>query len=130
MRKLTSELGLEDHVRFLGSVADVTKPLSLFDVGVLTSQSEGFSNSLLEYMALEVPIVATNVGGNVELLRGTGNYLIDDGDSDALADRILELAADPERRRAIGRENRQIVLNKFAWDVVGEAWDDYYRSMS
>ena len=129
MKNLTSELGLEDRVRFLGSVADVTKPLSLFDVGVLTSQSEGFSNSLLEYMALEVPIVATNVGGNVELLRGTENYLIDDGDVDALADRILALAADPDRRKVIGRENREIVLKKFAWEVVGDDWDKYYRSL-
>ena len=129
MKNLTGELGLEDDVRFLGSVADVTKPLSLFDVGVLTSESEGFSNSLLEYMALEVPIVATNVGGNVELLRGTWNALIEEGDEDALADRIVELAADPDRRRAIGRENRDIVLNTFAWDVVGEAWDEYYRAL-
>jgi glycosyltransferase involved in cell wall biosynthesis len=67
-QQLIDELGLTHNVRLLGSVTDVPAFLATLDVAVLPSRAEGLSNALMEYMAAGRPIVATDVGGNGELL--------------------------------------------------------------
>lgn len=67
-RQLIDELGIADNVRLLGPVTDVPSFLATLDLAVLPSRAEGLSNALMEYMAAGRPIVATDVGGNGELL--------------------------------------------------------------
>ena len=62
-RDLASKLGLERDCFFIGRCDDIAELLWVSDIGVLTSKAEGFSNSILEYMAAELPVVATDVGG-------------------------------------------------------------------
>ena len=63
LRQLAGETGVGNRLQLLGSVADVSEFLEGLDVAVLASRAEGLSNSLLEYMAAGLPIVATHVGG-------------------------------------------------------------------
>lgn len=66
------DYGLEDVIRLSGAAEDVRPYLAAFDIAVLCSHAEGFSNSLLEYMACGVPVIATDVGGNREALGSFG----------------------------------------------------------
>ena len=69
LENLISELKLQDHVRFLGRVSDLSAHFGSVDIFALPSRSEGFSNALIEAMASEIPVVATDVGGNGEAIK-------------------------------------------------------------
>ncbi len=95
-RRLAHECGIEDRLELLGHVHDIPAFLSRLDVAVLTSHSEGLSNALLEYMAAGRPIVATAVGGNVELIEDNVNgLLVPPNDPAAVAQAIDRLLGDP-----------------------------------
>lgn len=82
--------GLTDRVEFAGEVQDPAAEIRTFAVGVLCSESEGFSNAIIEYLACGVPVVCTNVGGNAEIVRdGYNGYLVPVGDSSRLAAAIV-----------------------------------------
>ena len=95
MRRLMCECGIEDHCTLQGSVSDIPALLAELDVAVLLSRSEGSSNALLEYMAAGRPIVATAVGGNVELIEhGVHGLLVPPEDPRSAADAVCRLLAD------------------------------------
>jgi len=119
LQVLTQSLGLRENMRFLGASRDVASFLKMSDVFCLASRSEGFSNALLEAMACNLPCVATNVGGNAEAIEdGRSGFLVNSGDVDALADRILTLLRQPERAREMGRESRRIVEARFTMPTM------------
>jgi glycosyltransferase involved in cell wall biosynthesis len=101
------QYGLEDRFYLAGQQTDVLPYLAAMDIGVLSSLAEGFSNSLLEYMASGLPAVATEVGGNREALEGTG-ILVPPDDPEALANAILELRS-AALREQLGLAARQRV---------------------
>jgi glycosyltransferase involved in cell wall biosynthesis len=95
-----SELGLDNHVKFVGFVAEEEKAdlYRLADVFALPSRGEGFGFVLLEAMACGVPVVASRLDGGREAVReGELGRLIDPGDPDALADAILGALREPKR---------------------------------
>jgi L-malate glycosyltransferase len=97
VKQLTTTLGLENNVRFLGPSTRVPELLQASDIFVLPSRSEGFSNALLEAMSFGLPCVVTRVGGNPEVVvDGETGFLIPPNDPDALADRILTLLRSPQ----------------------------------
>ena len=107
--------GLETDVFFTGRCEHVADLLSISDVCVLSSVAEGFSNSILEYMGASRPVVATNVGGAREaIIEGETGYLVQPGDDETMAARIMELLRNPDRARTMGRYGRQVVEQKFS----------------
>jgi glycosyltransferase involved in cell wall biosynthesis len=108
---LAASLGLEDRVVFLGHRRDVLDLVRNFDVCVLASHpayGEGLSNSIAEYMGLAKPVVATNVGGNPELVKhGETGLLCRGGDPTDMARGILRLLGDADLRREMGRCGRK-----------------------
>ena len=91
------------RVRFLGTRSDVPEVLSLIDVVLLTSHMEANPICLLEAMASEKPVVATRVGSVAEtVLDGRTGYLVAPGDSQGMADRVLELLTDRDRADSHG----------------------------
>ena len=89
------ELGLSEKVHFLGQVKDVPALLGHLKVGVLTSESEGLSNSLVEYGLAGVPAVAFAVGGNPEVVQdGQTGFLVPPSDTRAMAARVIQLLQD------------------------------------
>jgi len=115
--RVAAELGLKESCLFIGRCASVPDLLRASDICVLSSQAEGFSNSILEYMAAGRPVVATDVGGASEaILEGRTGHLVKAGDDQTMAERIISLLRDPDRRSAMGRNGRQLVEERFSCD--------------
>ena len=86
-------------VTFAGSISDINRVLRAFAVGVNSSDSEGFSNAIIEYMMAGIPSVASDTSGNRELIEDDVNgALVPPGDRDALARAIIGYIQDPDRR--------------------------------
>jgi glycosyltransferase involved in cell wall biosynthesis len=114
---------------FLGQRVDVPELLRGAAVGVLTPcANEGLSNAILEYFAAGLPVVATDCGGNAELVAdGMNGYVIPVRDAEALAARVGELAASPERRKAFGVAGRQRVEDRHTLPSVVDQFLKLYR---
>jgi glycosyltransferase involved in cell wall biosynthesis len=113
--KLASELGLNETCLFIGRCASVPDLLAASDICVLSSQAEGFSNSILEYMAAGRAVVATNVGGASEaIVEGETGHLVNAGDDRAMAERLISLLRDPEKRRTLGVNGRRRIEQCFS----------------
>jgi len=105
IRAEAEELGLGADVFFLGACDKLGELLAVSDVCVLSSKAEGFSNSILEYMAAARPVVATEVGGAREaIVHGETGYLVRSGDDAAMGEQIVSLLNDPEKASAMGAE--------------------------
>lgn len=127
LERLAISLNIVKYVIFTGLVENIAPVLSVWDVGVISSDSEGFSNSILEYMAAGLPVVATNVGGNSELVKdGASGFLVPPDDYLALAEKIVYLLSDPKLREKMGKEGLCIVRKKFAWDKKIKEIEQYY----
>lgn len=108
-------LNISDNVHFIGRCTDVPALLSVAQACVLTSTAEGFSNSILEYMAAGKPVVATNVGGAAEaIVEGETGYLVASDDDLAMSSRLIELLADDEKIAKFGLAGKRIAREKFS----------------
>ena len=102
-----------------GARDDVAQALRSFDAFVLPSLAEGISNTILEAMASGLPVIATRVGGNAELVDdGTTGTLVPSADAEALAQAMLRYARDPELARAQGRAGRARAERLFSLDAM------------
>lgn len=110
-----TELGLTERLFFLGYRRDMPAVLAAADVVVCTSEGEPFGRTLIEAMSLGKPVVATAAGGPQDIVvpEETGR-LVPPGDAAALAAALIELAQDPDRARAMGRQGRERVLKHFS----------------
>lgn len=118
LEAMAAELGVADRVHFIGSCDNVAELLAISFAGVLTSKAEGFSNSLIEYMAAGLPVVATNVGGAAEVIEdGVNGYLVASDDDKELAERLTELAKDPSLAAKFGERGKQRVSKDFSLDA-------------
>lgn len=105
-------------------VADIMRGLHAF---ALPSLAEGISNTILEAMASGLPVVATDVGGNADLVqRGQTGEIIAAGDPLAMAHRLVHLASDPQRARAMGLAGRQRVEAKFSMQAMVTNYQSVY----
>jgi glycosyltransferase involved in cell wall biosynthesis len=114
LKRYGEKIGVSQNLHFLGEREDVADLISLFDVAVLASLSEGFSNVILEYMASSKPVVATEVGGNPEIVvHGETGLLVPPADAQALADAILSILEDEEMALRYGAAGKKRVEDKF-----------------
>jgi len=130
LKALAEELRVLTRTHFIGRCSDVPGLLRNAEICVLTSVAEGFSNSILEYMAAGKPVVATNVGGAAEaIVEGDTGYLVDSDDDRALAGRLIELLRDPELCVRMGRSGRSLVESKFSLATRLERTVELYHSI-
>ncbi|HEX6285499.1 MAG TPA: glycosyltransferase, partial [Pyrinomonadaceae bacterium] len=109
-QELAKSLGIGDRTFFLGRCQNIGAVLSISEVCVLSSSSEGFSNSILEYMAAARPVVATDVGGAREaIVHGVTGYLVPVGDAERMAGEIVSLLSSPDSAGEMGERGRQRV---------------------
>jgi len=122
-------LGLSAVVQMLGARSDTPRLLAALDVFTLTSSSEGLSNAIIEAQSSGLPVVATAVGGNVDLVRpGHNGWLVPARDVPALADALARAAADPDWRAEAGRQARAQALQRHSMDAMVAAYDRCYRA--
>jgi glycosyltransferase involved in cell wall biosynthesis len=120
----------EGVVTWLGRVDDVPALLASCQVALLPTYREGLPKSLLEAAACGLPIVATDVTGCREVvLPGINGVLVPPRNPAAIADAVLALAADPERRRRLGRASRCLAEEQFAEEMVVQRTMDLYRRL-
>lgn len=131
VKKLTAELGLEDKVRFLGVRRDVPELMNAADAYVMSSAWEGMPMVLLEAGACGLPIVATDVGGNGEVvLNDKSGYIVPPRDAEALAAAMEKIMALPEvERKAMGQAGRAHIEANYSLDRVIDHWEALYREL-
>jgi len=122
-----AEEGVTDRVHFLGDRNDVHELLQGLDLFVLSSISEGYSLALLEAGATALPIVATNVGGNGEIVRdGETGYLVPASDPTRLAQAMLYLLRNPSHAQALGKSARTWVEQHGSLDAMAGSYAQLY----
>jgi sugar transferase (PEP-CTERM/EpsH1 system associated) len=127
LEEQVAALGIADRVSFLGMRLDVQTVMAALDVFVLSSKSEGLSNTILEAMSSGLPIVATDVGGARELLEpGTQGLLVPSENVEALSRAIGELVTDAPRRVAMGLASRARAVNEFSVQSMIRAYENVY----
>lgn len=130
LEQFTRELNIEDHVKFLGHRQDVSALMSLFDVFVLASDFEGMSNSIMEAMALGLPVVASDIAPNRELVfDGVTGFLFPVGDRAACARAILFLFENPDRAIRMGAAGRQRMEAEFSVRQMVSRYGEIYREV-
>jgi glycosyltransferase involved in cell wall biosynthesis len=118
------------HIRFLGRLPEAIEPIvSTFDVGVLATFTEGISNSIMEYMMLQKPVVASDGGAVGELvLDGQTGYLVRPRDPQDLAEKIACLLDDPSLRLRMGTLGKQRVEQGFTLEQTTDQFAALYES--
>lgn len=126
LEKLIHQLGIKNRVVFTGRVEKPMSYIRRFDIAVLCSESEGFSNSIVEYMWAARPIICTNSGGNSEIVQNDINgFLIPVGDFEALANRIIQLLSDSNLARRLGRGGYELAQVYSCSHMVERQMDCY-----
>jgi len=129
-RARAAQAGVLDHLILVEDLLTRDQWRQTADVAVLTSMSEGCSETLLAYMAAGLPIVATSVGGNPELIRhGESGYLFEPGEADALAMRINILLLAEDLAAHFGAAARERARTEFSVENEVRRFADYYRAL-
>jgi glycosyltransferase involved in cell wall biosynthesis len=130
LKELSERLGLSGSVRFLGFCEDVTGLLSAADLFALSSHLEGLCTSVMDAMAAGLPVVATEAGGIPEVVDpGRTGVLVRPKDPRALAEAIVQLLADPERRRRLGGAGRAKARAEFGHGKMVERTLTVYQQV-
>ena len=135
-KAMALDLSLPNDVFFIGRCARVAELLAVSDVCVLSSRGvEGFSNSIIEYMAGARPVVATDVGGAAEaVIDGETGYIVQPGDVGAMASRIVKLLTEPAHAKALGETGLKVVRERFSCEAqlarVEKLYADLLREKS
>jgi glycosyltransferase involved in cell wall biosynthesis len=127
---LARELGITERVVFAGERSDPWPIISVCDIGLLCSESEGLSNTLIEYSGACRPVVCTSVGGNGEVIADSlSGYLYPPGDVQQAAARVVELLRNPELSLRMGAAGRQLVQSQFGIDRMVESHLQLYEAL-
>lgn len=129
VRENVSKMGLKEHVAVPGWIAgeEKTRIFKSCDIYALPSYNEGLPGSILEAMAVGVPIISTPVGGIPEaVIENRNGFLITPGDVDSLCGKIVELGQNKKLREKMGRESQKIIKEKFEINsIVGRLGEIY-----
>ncbi|HBT75963.1 MAG TPA: hypothetical protein DEB39_03360 [Planctomycetaceae bacterium] len=131
LRKMAEELRIDRHILWCGGLENPLRMMPLFDVGALSSHSESFSNAVLEYAAVGLPAVVTDVGGLGEIVReGETGFLVPPRDPGTFAERLIRLLDDDAVRKRMGENGRRFVGEHFAEPVILEQYAELYRKIA
>jgi glycosyltransferase involved in cell wall biosynthesis len=125
---------LSDKIIFLGKRSDVESIVNIFNVGVLLTNTkihgEGISNSIIEYMALGKPVIATRGGGTDEVVIDTQNgFLIDPGNADQLTEKIKLLVDNPLIINKLGEEGKKMIKERFDLEIMTKNYIKVYNKL-
>lgn len=123
-------LSLGGSVIFAGFQPDMQSIYSLLDIVVLASLREGLPLTILEALAAGLPVIATPVGDVPEVVQdGVTGLLVEPGDEVGLAEAILDLLRDPERRTEMGRQGQKLIAERFSAQRMGQQYAEVYAKV-
>jgi len=125
LQSLAKELGLGDLVRFLGwqSRQQLMKCYGQANIFLFPSRHEGMPNALLEAMASGLPVIASCIAGNEELVvDGETGYLVPSEDMEALRAALKKLLSDPASRESMGNASRHYVEANYSWESTAQQY--------
>lgn len=117
------------EVKFIGHVKNVNEYLSVSDFFIFPSLHENLSNALIEAMSYQIPVIATNVGGNTEVLQKGGGVLIKRNDSQDLAEKILYFLNHSNEIKELGKLARANIINNYSLEKMVKSWEKLYESI-
>ncbi|MFH1097642.1 MAG: glycosyltransferase family 4 protein [Candidatus Desantisbacteria bacterium] len=127
LKSYAKHLGIEKNVIFLGQKSDTKNIYNSLDVFALPSLTEGLANTLLESQAMEIPVVATDVGGNGEVITNEINgFLLQPQDALGLSEKIIYLLKNKDVAREMGKQGRQIICERFSFKARLERIEKLY----
>lgn len=130
VRQLLAESGAAGQAWLTGARDDIPALMAAMDLFVLPSLAEGICNTILEAMACGLPVIATNVGGNPDLVQdGETGTLVPPGRPDILAEQMLAYAGDPVRRRSEGQAARVRAETEFSMDAMVNGYTRIYARL-
>lgn len=130
LQALIKDLNLSDHFHFVGSITNLREYLSMADIFVLPSRSEGFSNAIVEAMAAALPVVATNVGGNAEAVKdGVTGFIVPSEDPAALSAAITQLLSDPAQAKVMGVAGKAFAAKNLTTEAMMNRITAVYRDL-
>jgi len=129
LEQLAREAGLENNFLFIGHRKDVPELLACCNLAVLPSEAEAMPNALLEAMASGLPVVATRVGGNLEVIEdGKNGLLVPPRDPQALAVAIQRMLHDPLFAARLARAGQEQVRSRFSFDHLIAEFERLYQN--
>lgn len=129
LERLANDLGIEGEFVFTGGRNDIDELMPLFDIFVCSSHSEGLSNTILEAMACGVPVVATDVGGNSEIIRhGETGLLVPAGDAGAMKDAVTGLLQNSSMLQQMKQRSREVAVEKYSISHMVSEYEDVYMT--
>ncbi len=130
LRSLSRRLGIEDKVVFMGRRNDIQDILRAMDVFVLNSETEGMSYAVLEAMSSGLPVIATAVGANVELVNhGAEGYLVSFGDTESFAGCMMKLCNNESLLSQMGKNARDTIIGGYSLNKMVSSYKDLYREV-
>jgi glycosyltransferase involved in cell wall biosynthesis len=123
-------LGIEKNVKFCGFVNNITNYLAATDIFVFPSFQEGFPNSVLEAMACGLPVIATGIGGIVDVIKDEENgLLVEPGDVNQLADALKRLLSDNDYASALGEKALNTARENYGINVIANRYVELYTEL-
>jgi glycosyltransferase involved in cell wall biosynthesis len=120
----------KDNFVFTGRQSNIESIINCFDIAVLSTFTEGISNSVMEYMGLSKPVIATDGGGTSEIVKdGVTGYLVRKGDEKQLAEKILLLLNNPDLCRRMGVEGKNRIIECFSFDKMVSSYISEYEQI-
>jgi glycosyltransferase involved in cell wall biosynthesis len=131
LERLTDDLGLRKNVIFLGERLDIPAVLAAMDGSVVASSSESLSNVILESMAAGVPVVATDIPGNREVVKaGNTGILVASGSVTELVAALEQLLSYPSLRQALSARAKRYAKETYNFDCVRQQYEDLYAQLN
>jgi glycosyltransferase involved in cell wall biosynthesis len=127
---LAGKLGINNSVKFVGEQKDIKSYLVASDIFVLPSFAEGVSNSLLEALACGLAVIASRVGGSIDLIKnGESGYLFEPNDHAGLAQKLINLAQDSDLRRSFGLKARENISKNYSIESIRAKYIKLYDEL-
>lgn len=126
---LAQSLDLTERVHFVGNTEDVVTYLAAADIGCLLSQGEAFPLTLLEYMAMELPVLTSGHPPFPDLVQADWGMMVDEGNASSVCDALRTLLNSAETRRRLGTAGRQRVLDQYAWEQVARRYLEHFNAL-
>jgi glycosyltransferase involved in cell wall biosynthesis len=132
LKEMARDLNIAEKVEFRGRVPHSSVPeiLNEIDIFVMPSLYESFGVAAAEAQAMEIPVIASNVGGIPEVVMdGETGLLVKPRDVNGLAEAIVKLMANPTLRKGLGKKGREFVLSKYRWEDSAALMEQLYQNM-